>query len=233
MTDDDFVQIGVILERHDSFARKSVGERIARYKAGQAKMGTLGSSRRWLGEVDILKDQIGEFLAACMEDVALISANTEAYSLIEGAVAKLIQDLQVEFKENFNRANNLRPLPATSVQLPSYLKGMKEHFDQELRFCRIKFTKAGSHQAAKLATDVSGHSSPTSKNRGGKPLASHWDAMWADIATLLWNGDLKPATQADIKQAMFDWFGKAEIEVGDTAMTERARALWQRMQASK
>lgn len=71
----------------------------------------------------------------------------------------------------------------------------------------------------------------SAKNAGGKPLAKHWDAMWADIATRLWSGDLQPRSQADIKTAMFAWFNKQEIEVGDTAITERARALWVRMQA--
>ena len=66
-------------------------------------------------------------------------------------------------------------------------------------------------------------------NKGGKPLAAHWDAMWADIAVQLWLGDLKPSKQADIKGAMLDWLNANEIEVGDTAVTQRARQLWQAM----
>ena len=63
-------------------------------------------------------------------------------------------------------------------------------------------------------------------NRGGKPLAAHWDGMWADIAFQLYIGDLKPKRQKDISAAMFAWFNEAEINVGQTAVTERARALW-------
>lgn len=68
------------------------------------------------------------------------------------------------------------------------------------------------------------------KNKGGKPLAAHWDAMWAAMAVQLWIGDLNPSKQADIKDAMLDWFNANEIDVGDTAVTQRARQLWQAMQ---
>lgn len=71
---------------------------------------------------------------------------------------------------------------------------------------------------------------PVRKNKGGKPLAAHWDAMWASIAVKLWTGELKPKSQADLKAAMFDWFNQTEIEIGDTALTQRARQLWQAMQ---
>lgn len=71
------------------------------------------------------------------------------------------------------------------------------------------------------------------KNAGGKPLAKHWDAMWAEIATQLWSGDLQPETQADIKIAMFGWLNAQGIEAGDTVVTERARALWLRMERER
>ena len=74
---------------------------------------------------------------------------------------------------------------------------------------------------------------PIAKNSGGKPLAEHWDAMWAAIAVQLWLGDLKPSKQADIKAAMLDWFNANEIEIGDTAVTERARKLWREMEATE
>ncbi len=35
-----------------------------------------------------------------------------------------------------------------------------------------------------------------------KPLAAHWDEMWAAVAVMLYTGDLQPRTQADIERAM-------------------------------
>ena len=94
------------------------------------------------------------------------------------------------------------------------------------RYDFVKVAKEHSvleEQSAKLVVQ--------SKNNGGKPLAKHWDAMWAEIATQLWNGDLEPKRQSDIKKAMFDWLNSNGIDAGDTVVTERARALWQRIQA--
>ncbi len=70
-------------------------------------------------------------------------------------------------------------------------------------------------------------------NRGGKPLAAHWDELWSSIAVQLWNGDLQPKTQADIKRAMLEWFTAKEIDVGETAVTDRARQLWLKIEATK
>jgi hypothetical protein len=70
------------------------------------------------------------------------------------------------------------------------------------------------------------------KNPGGKPLAAHWDDMWSSIAVQLWQGDLQPKTQADISNAMLEWFSLAGIEIGETAVRARARQLWLKYEAA-
>jgi hypothetical protein len=54
--------------------------------------------------------------------------------------------------------------------------------------------------------------------------------MWATIAVLLWDGKLLPKKQGDIKEAMLAWFTEKGIDVGDTAVTDRARQLWRLLQ---
>lgn len=56
--------------------------------------------------------------------------------------------------------------------------------------------------------------------------------MWAHIAVKLWTGDLQPKSQADVKRAMMEWFTAGSIEIGDTAVTERARQLWLQLEAA-
>lgn len=56
--------------------------------------------------------------------------------------------------------------------------------------------------------------------------------MWADIAVQLYVGDLQPKSQKQIKDAMFAWFNANSIDAGDTAVTERARQLWQKIEAA-
>ena len=68
---------------------------------------------------------------------------------------------------------------------------------------------------------------------GGRPLAKHWDEMWAAIAVKLYLGDLKPQTQAEIERAMKDWFAAHDIDVGDTPVRDRARTLWCALQQAE
>lgn len=71
------------------------------------------------------------------------------------------------------------------------------------------------------------------KNLGGKPVAKHWDSMWAAIAVRLYVGDLQPSSQADIERAMKDWFAAQDLDIGDTTIRGRARALWSQIQAAQ
>lgn len=117
--------------------------------------------------------------------------------------------------------------------MPSVIEAADARFAEirDLVFQRLQIEKFEFFGSAQAATVNQG--SQIAKNSGGKPLAEHWDAMWAAIAVQLWLGDLKPKKQADIKAAMLDWFNANEIEIGDTAVTERARKLWRAMEASE
>lgn len=64
------------------------------------------------------------------------------------------------------------------------------------------------------------------RNDGGRPVAAHWDSMWAAIAVDLYLGDLQPKTQADIEKAMFRWLADHDISAGDSTVRGRARRLW-------
>lgn len=99
---------------------------------------------------------------------------------------------------------------------------MQSDVEAELAIARPRFM---SGQPIRPEESLGG----THQNKGGKPLAAHWDEMWANVAVQLWSGGLAPKTQADITQAMLNWFAAKDIDVGRTAVTERARALWLQM----
>ena len=67
----------------------------------------------------------------------------------------------------------------------------------------------------------------------GKPLVYDWEEMWATIAAKLYVGDLKPETEADvadIERAMKEWLAARNLDVDHTAIRDRARSLWQKIQ---
>ena len=113
------------------------------------------------------------------------------------------------------------------------LSELKMVMFRELEIERYAFVRAPSPRTpGSLAAPVATTPAPA-KNKGGKPLAAHWDAMWADIAVQLYVGDLQPKSQKQIKDAMFAWFNAKSINAGDTAMTERARQLWHKIEAAQ
>ena len=51
--------------------------------------------------------------------------------------------------------------------------------------------------------------------------------MWAAIAANLYNGDLKPKTQADIERAMADWIAANRLQRHSKHHPRAGAMLWQ------
>lgn len=67
------------------------------------------------------------------------------------------------------------------------------------------------------------------KPKGGKPLAAHWDDMWAAMALALYSGDLEPETQADIERAMAEWLAVRNLDAAESTIRGRAQKLWREL----
>jgi hypothetical protein len=63
-------------------------------------------------------------------------------------------------------------------------------------------------------------------NKGGRPRKDWWDDFWIDICRQIYEGDLKPARQADLERAMLDWVSDHGYEVGETSIKNAARKLF-------
>lgn len=74
-----------------------------------------------------------------------------------------------------------------------------------LEIQRFNFLNTGKSQTANPFPMPTAPPPLARSNPGGKPLAEHWDALWAEIAIQLWDGELDPKRQADITKAMSDW----------------------------
>ena len=108
---------------------------------------------------------------------------------------------------------------------------------RQLEIHRFTFTEPQSSFLKAEPPTPATHTSPSApqpqKNRGGKPLAEHWDGMWVAMAVMLYVGDLQPKTQADIERAMKDWLTAQGLDVGDTSVRDRARRLWAKLLVTK
>jgi hypothetical protein len=71
--------------------------------------------------------------------------------------------------------------------------------------------------------------SPTIERRG-RLRKEFWDDLLIAIFKKIYDGDLKPKTQADIERAMLQWVTENGHELGDSAVRAPARKLFKALQ---
>jgi hypothetical protein len=173
-------------------------------------------------------------LVAAVSDVA---KDIEAFNMMVTDVTIMFQDLQPSIDEAVRLAttggSGGQRFDSVSKEAGRLLRELQARTLRLLEIHRFSFIKTSPNDRNELLPRLGKTAPPAAKNKGGKPLAKHWDDMWAAIAVSLWTGDLKPESQADVKRAMLAWFDDQEIDVGDTPVVERARALWRKMEASR
>lgn len=187
--------------------------------------------------VDIIEDYAAKYVEQAVDQTSAVAQDIDAFNVIVACLTALFRGFEPHL-HNAVRLATIRDGPkfeSVKVAGDKLFAEMRSRIFKQLEIHRFSFTKPSRGDLAAKGIGVAASvaiSSPVAEKRnpGGKPLAAHWDSMWAAIAVMLWSGELKPKSQADVKKAMVDWFNEAEIDVGDTALTQRARQLWQAMQ---
>lgn len=67
---------------------------------------------------------------------------------------------------------------------------------------------------------------PRLTNPGGRPRKDFWDDFWIEICRQIYEGDLKPKSQADLARAMHQWVEDHDYDAGETVIKVAARKLW-------
>jgi hypothetical protein len=62
--------------------------------------------------------------------------------------------------------------------------------------------------------------------KGGRPSAEFWDDLWVEMCRQIYDGDLKPARQADIQKAMQQWCSDRGHSDAPSTIKPRASKLW-------
>jgi hypothetical protein len=184
--------------------------------------------------VEICEAEGRAFIAAAVKHVGEVAKSPDAFDQIVGSLTAQTRNWDAHVAEAVRMATVGGPQRFGSAKnaADEMLTDLKMRMFRELEIERFAFVRP-------LSAKIPGTASPpvtlltAPKNKGGKPLAAHWDAMWADIAVQLYVGDLQPKSQKQIKDAMFAWFNANGIDAGDTAVTDRARQLWQKIEAAQ
>lgn len=69
--------------------------------------------------------------------------------------------------------------------------------------------------------------SPGRPGPGGRIPQAWWDDMWCDVWALIYQGDFKPSSQADVERAMLTWAEAKGQSLAEATARPKARKLFQ------
>ena len=207
--------------------------------AQHSAKGLLRSGATVKAAIQIAEVQTNAFVDKLIDEVAAVAQDIDAFNMILAELTARFLGRETELAEALRLATAGQGERFASVQREGerLFAEMRTRVFKRLEIHRFSFTRPTKGELAAMGirsqSTASLPDAPAKpKNTGGVPLGKHWDAMWADIAVKLWTGDLAPKSQADVKRAIFAWFNENEIAIGDTAVTQRARRLWQKIEES-
>jgi hypothetical protein len=232
MEDHQRSQVRLILEKEADHCRRNFEERREMVYASHASAGRLHSGVTVKLVLRAMEETASNLIKSSVDEVSRVARDTEAFTLISETVYEFETYLRHQVEGVARMASGARAGPVdkgSSVFREAHrlFAEQQKRLTRQLELYRFNFI----HPAAPAMRTST--SAPVQKNSGGRPMARHWDEMWASIAVMLYVGDLKPGTQSDIENAMKEWFARHDLDVGDTPVRERARALWRQLQAAE
>lgn len=220
-------QIRLLLDHLGAELRREIKEQNKAMHAQQAARGLLKSGATIKSALRIAEELATEFVKKAFDAAASVAQDLDSFNMVLTDVTIIFRDLRLPV----NKAVSFAAGPGESDASREADRLFLELQKRVLRLAeihRFSFTRPSPAAIAAISTKpLASPDSRSPKNKGGAPLAAHWDEMWATIAVQLWEGDLKPKRQKDISDAMFAWLSKKELDAGKTAVTDRARILWQ------
>ena len=201
--------------------------------------GLLRSGATVKAVIRIAEEQSDAFVDKLIDEVTAVAQDIDAFNLIVSELTARfrVREADLAGAVRFTTAGHGDTFASAQREGDRLFAEMRTRVFKRLEIHRFSFTRPTKGDLAAMGirsqlTEPPPDAPVKRKNAGGAPRAEHWDSMWADVAVKLWLGELKPKTQADIKWAMFAWFNDREIVIGDTAVTQRARQLWQKIEES-
>lgn len=227
-------QIRIFLERLTGESQLSLNEQISDLYRLQADILQLRTGTTVEAAVGIMAESGQSFLDRSFKKTAEVSRTPEALSMLQTSYEVYIRFMEFKLEDVLHISGIAKDRLVMTV---AYRDGKLLFETMRSNLSRI----FENHRLAFINTDAEGlvvSISPAivadasrSKNKGGKPLADHWDDMWATLAFKLYTGEFHPKTQADIENEIKIWAINSDVPIGDTSARARARKLWQKIDA--
>ncbi|WP_323809826.1 hypothetical protein [Sphingobium baderi] len=218
-------------------SRIAFDERINQIYASHSAQGRLRSGSTIIAALRAMEESGEAILASSIDQVGSVAKDVEAFAMLHTNLESFISYLELKLDDVLRVSGAAKDgvvMSGASREARLKFATVRSNLTRQIEIHRFTFTQP-------FQSGASGKGNPPSptettapaKNLGGKPVAKHWDSMWAAMAVKLYVGDLQPSSQADVERAMKDWFAERNLEIGDTAVRDRARALWTEYQAAQ
>lgn len=231
-------QVQKILEYRSASAKREFEQRRTAVYADHSAKGCLQSGATIRAVIRIMEEIGAEFLTEIIGQVSAVAQDVEAFAALRGSFDELWNWLASELASTVNIAAGRH---ATDDRSDSASRAAEALLDksrglvgQKLELYRFTFTRAAPAEPSKpikASESLKVEAVATCRPKGGRPIAQHWDDMWAATAVALFTGDLKPKSQADIEGAMLTWLEDNGFSAATSTVRGRARRLWDRLQA--
>ena len=230
-------QIRRILDLLTDKNRAAFDERINQIYASHSAQGRLRSGSTIIAALQAMEESGEATLSSSIDQVGDVAKDVEAFAMLHTNLESYVRYLELKLDDVLRVSGAAKDgvvMSGASREARLKFGVVRSNLTRQIEIHRFTFTqplKSGASGQGDLLSHRD--ASATAKNVGGKPVAKHWDSMWAAIAVKLYVGDLQPSSQADVERAMKDWFAEKNLEVGDTAIRDRARALWTEFQTAQ
>ncbi|HEX9752915.1 MAG TPA: hypothetical protein VGA46_05645, partial [Methyloceanibacter sp.] len=194
-----------------------MNDRLKALYGTHAARGMLQSGATIKLAIAAMEEEASKQITVCVDRVKAVAMDMEAFVMIQECVETSMTFLGKKLEGIVTMASGVNRSGQSSDGIGKAAEALftdsRNQLRRQLEIHRFTFTVP-----RKPRTTVNLPDTVTTKPRGGKPLAAHWDEMWATIAVALFTGDLQPKTQADIERAMKDWLASNNVDAGDTAV---------------
>lgn len=216
-------QIGRIIVHSTATASAALGLGLIGVQSKFALAGRSGSGAEMVAASEEVARGADCLLNQLVSKIAPVCRTPDAFEEIETAIGRWLRSASDELRE-YSRKVRSTQLQGHSLSQEigdRELAKLDEVIQRRLEIERFDFEPVAS-LPMQLAP-------PRIPKKGGRPPAEFWDDMWAAIAVMLYDGSLKPKSQADVARAMTDWIEGKGFSSADSSVKARARRLWDKI----
>ena len=201
--------------------KQALNGRLQAMYSNHSSKGRLHSGATVRAAIRIMDDLACDAVQSTAAKVRDIPRDGDAFVAFRTAMADLIEFFRDEMPTVVRMASGRMPCePNSSVEAAALalFSEMESKIERKVDIVEFQLSPPPREQTPPTPTEQ--------VSKTGRRPAPFWDDMWASIARDLYEGDLKPHTQADVEQAMLRWIEDHGHSAAVSTVRARARRLW-------